>query len=301
MAAGFDTSPYCNMLWALEGLFLWQSGICMTYKLVALDIDGTIRGKEHPISDRTRRSIAQVVEVGVVVTLATGRSYRSAVKQSQDARITAPIVSFQGAHLADPATEEVLWHQPLTEALTREALDALKAVNGWNGDVMAYYGHEVYVNKMTPWIEAYGGRNEVVIHEVGDLKKVAELEPTRLVAVGDPDEVERLEARLQGIFDDSALHVTRSLPQFCEILHPHSGKDKALEQLCKRLGIGREEVVAFGNGYNDVHMLRWAGLGVAIGGAVAQALAASDRTAPPLEEDGVAQVLEELLAQGLFS
>jgi hydroxymethylpyrimidine pyrophosphatase-like HAD family hydrolase len=94
--------------------------------------------------------------------------------------------------------------------------------------------------------------------------------------------------------------VTRSLPQFCEILHPKSGKDKALEQFCKRLSIGPEQVVAFGNGYNDVHMLRWAGLGVAIGGAVPQALAAADRTGPPVEEDGVAQVLEELLAQGMF-
>jgi Cof subfamily protein (haloacid dehalogenase superfamily) len=268
----------------------------VTYKLVALDVDGTIRSKEHPISDRTRRAIAQVIESGAVVTLATGRSYRSAVKQSQDVRITAPIVSFQGAHLADPATEEVFWHQPLTEALTREALDAMRE---WSGDVMAYYGHEVYVNKMTPWIEAYGGRNEVVINEVGDLQKVAGLEPTRLVAVGEPDEIEKLETRLQGIFD-SALHVTRSLPQFCEILHPKSGKDKALEQFCKRLSIGPEQVVAFGNGYNDVHMLRWAGLGVAIGGAVPQALAAADRTGPPVEEDGVAQVLEELLAQGMF-
>lgn len=267
-----------------------------TYKLVALDVDGTIRSKEHPISDRTRRAIAQVVEAGAVVTLATGRSYRSAVKQSQEVGVTAPIVSFQGAHLADPATEEVFWHQPLTEALTREALDAMRA---WSGDVMAYYGHEVYVNKMTPWIEAYGGRNEVVINEVGDLTKVAEMEPTRLVAVGDPEEVEKLESQLQGIFD-SALHVTRSLPQFCEVLHPRSGKDKALEQLCKPLGIGREKVVAFGNGYNDVDMLRWAGLSVAIGGAVPQALAAADRTAPPVEQDGVAQVLEELLAQGMF-
>ncbi|MCH7626487.1 MAG: HAD hydrolase family protein [Chloroflexi bacterium] len=85
-----------------------------------------------------------------------------------------------------------------------------------------------------------------------------------------------------------------------EILHPASGKDKALEWLCGYFGIDQSETVAFGNGYNDVHMLRWAGLGVAISGAVREVLEVADRVAPSIEDDGAAQVLEELLADGLI-
>ena len=99
---------------------------------------------------------------------------------------------------------------------------------------------------------------------------------------------------------DSRLHITRSLPHFCEILHPEGGKHKALEWLCVHLGIRQDETVAFGNGYNDVDMLRWSGLGVAIGGAVPEVLEVADMVAPPLEEDGAAQVLEDLLRRGLI-
>ena len=268
----------------------------MGYKLVALDIDGTIRNNDYPLSDRTRRVIARVIEAGATVTLATGRSFRSALKPSAELNLTSPIASFQGAHLADPITGEVFWHQPLTAAMAHMALDALSS---WTGEVIAYYGDQVYVNMTTPWLEAYEQRNEVQVNVLDDLHYVADLEPTRLVVVGEEDDIRTLERDLLARFD-SQLYVTRSLPHFCEILHPESGKHVALARLCDRLGVGKHETVAFGNGYNDVPMIRWAGLGVAIGGAVPEVLEVAARVAPPIEADGAAQVLEELLDQGLI-
>ena len=268
----------------------------MGYRLIALDIDGTIRSNEYPLSERTRRTVARVMEAGAVVTLATGRMFQAARQSSALLDIKAPIASFQGAHVADPATGEVLWHQPLGPDMARAALDALAP---WGMDVMAYHGDQVYVREMTPWIEAYGQRNEGRVNVVEDLKDFAANELTRLVAVGDEGEIQRLEAELKASFD-SSLYVTRSLAHLCEILHPEGGKDKALSWLCRYLGVGEEETVAFGNGYNDVNMLVWAGLGVAIGGAVPEVLEVADRVAPPIEEDGAAQVLEDLLAQGLI-
>jgi HAD superfamily hydrolase (TIGR01484 family) len=134
---------------------------------------------------------------------------------------------------------------------------------------------------------------------VGDLKEFAANELTRLVVVGDEQEIQRLETELKSEFN-SRLYVTRSLPHFCEILHPQAGKDRALAWISEYLGVRQDETVAFGNGYNDVQMLEWAGLGVAVGGAVSEVLQVADRIAPPIEEDGAAQVLEELLDQGLI-
>ena len=268
----------------------------MGYRLVALDIDGTIRSNEYPLSDRTRRAVDEVREAGAEVTLATGRIFSSAVRSSADLEIRTPIASFQGAHIADPVTGEVLWHRPLTAAM---ALDAFDALDEWEMQVMAYLGHEVYVDHHTPWSLGYGKRNGVRVNVVDDLKEIAAEELTRLVVVGEDADIERLEISLKEQFD-SRLHITRSLPQFCEILHPASGKDKALEWLCGYFGIDQSETVAFGNGYNDVHMLRWAGLGVAISGAVREVLEVADRVAPSIEDDGAAQVLEELLADGLI-
>ena len=271
----------------------------MTYKLVSLDIDGTVRTPTHPVTGHTRRVIAAVEETGAVVTIATGRSYRSAANQARILGISSPIVSFQGAHLADPNTGEVHWHQPLTPDLARKTLDAFDS-DDFPGDVMAYQGHEIFVKEMTEWINAYSGRNEVTVNAVGDLNSIAEQSPTRFVAVGDPNDIEGLESRLLAKFD-STLHITRSLPQFCEVLHPDAGKHKALAEYCVRLGIRPEQVVVIGNGYNDVHMLEWAGLGVATADAVPQALAVADRVTARVQEDGVAQLLDELLQNGLFS
>ncbi len=268
----------------------------MGYRLIALDIDGTIRSPEYPISDRTRAVIASVMDTGAYVTLATGRMFQSAIRSSAGLNITAPMVSFQGAQVTDPATEEVLWHQPLAPHMTLEALDAL-ATRGMG--IMAYYEDRVYVDNMTPWMEAYGERNYVEVVRVDDLRELASQGLTRLVVVGSEEEIPLLVAELGSRFD-SQLYVTRSLPHFCEILHPDGGKDKALNWLCRHLGVREEDTVAFGNGWNDVPMLRWASLGVAIGGAVPEVLEVADRIAPPIEEDGAAHMLEDLLDRGLI-
>lgn len=268
----------------------------MGYRLIALDIDGTIRSNEYPLSDRTRQAIARVMEAGAVVTLATGRMFHSAVRATAELNIRSPIITFQGAKIADPATGDVLWHRPLTTDMAREALDALSP---WGLEVLAYHGDQVYVSRMTPWVEAYEQRNQAVVRVIEDLKELAANGLTRLVVVGREDEIQRLEAELKAGFD-SRLYVTRSLPHFCEILHSEAGKDRALAWLCDYLGVRREETVAFGNGYNDVQMLEWAGLSVAIGGAVPEVLDVADRIAPPIEDDGAAQVLEELLERGLI-
>ena len=268
----------------------------MRYRLVALDIDGTIRSLERSPSDRTRKAIDAAQESGAVVTLATGRMFRSALAATAELDITAPVVTFQGAHVADPTTGEVLWHRPLSPAM---ALDALDALDGWEREIVAYHDDQVYVNMLTRWVEGYEERNQGRVHVVDSLRSLASKELTRLVVVGEERDVCRLETELATAFD-SRLHITRSLPHFCEILHPEAGKHRALDWLCRRLGIAQHQTVAFGNGYNDVHMLRWAGLGVAVDGAVSEVLDVADRVAPPMEDDGVAQVLEDLLEQGLL-
>ena len=267
----------------------------MRYRLIALDIDGTIRSVHHPLTDRTRSAIDAARAKGAIVTIATGRMFKSAISSTTELDLQSPIISIQGAHIADPESGEVLWHQPLTKSMM---LTALNALHNWKGDIVSYHGDRVFVSKVTPWVKAYSERNRGGLKVVSDLKEMASKKPTRIVAVGEDSAVESLTAQLKEQFE-SELHVTRSLPHFCEILHPEGGKHRALAWLCRYLDIDERETIAFGNGYNDVDMLKWAGLGVAVGDAVAEALNVADRIAPPMEEDGAARVLEDLLQQGL--
>ena len=268
----------------------------MPYKLIALDVDGTIRSYDRPTSDRTRRTIESVKRAGAIVTIATGRSYKSGAGAASDVNLTAPIVTFQGAHVADPRSGEVLWHVPLTNEMTAAALDAL---SGWNEIQFAgYLGDEIFVTELTEWARAYGERTGVGVRVV-DYEEFISTSMSRIVAHGDEDVIQRLEGILQDTFNEE-MYVTRSLPYFCEILNPLGGKDKALEWLCGHLGVSRDETVAFGNGYNDVQMLQWASMSVAVGDAVDEVLEIVDVVAPPMEEDGVAQVMDEMLEKGLI-
>ncbi len=268
----------------------------MGYKLIALDVDGTIRSHDRPTSERTRRTIQSVREAGAVVTIATGRSYKSGASAASDVNLTAPIVTFQGAHVADPATGKVLWHVPLTSDMTSATLDALA---GWDGlQAVGYRGDEIFVTELTDWARAYGERTGVGVRLV-DTDGFTSNDMSRIVVHGEDDVIERLERSLKDRFNGD-MYVTRSLPYFCEILHPSGGKDKALEWLCGYLGVSPDQTIAFGNGYNDVQMLEWANMSVAVGDAVSEVLEIADLIAPPMEEDGVAQVLDDLLERGLI-
>ena len=263
------------------------------FRLIALDVDGTIRDRERQISSRTRSAIRRVRDNGAYVTLATGRTFLSALNASTDLGLTCPIITFQGAHVAKP-NGDLLWHTPLTREMTVVALDALADRDEF--EVMAYYGNDIFVVEMSEWAEDYGQRNSIPIRVV-DQDEIRSGPMTRLVVRGDDDAIESLEVELNDRFD-GALYVTRSLSYFCEILHPDAGKDKAIGWLCEHLDISPSDTLAFGNGYNDIQMLSTAGLGVAVDGGVPQAIAAADLVAPSMEDDGVARVLEYLLDGG---
>ncbi len=268
----------------------------MEYKLIALDIDGTIRSNEHPLSKRTCRALEAAREAGAIVTIVTGRMYLSALHVTSDLNLQSPVATYQGAHIADPLTHRVMWHRPLTSQMLCDALDV---ADSGDNEILAHHRGHVYVGRTSEWIEAYVERNHVRVNVVDDLRSLGEEGVTRLIVGGDDDSVDRATLTLKETFD-SRLQIVRSLPYFCEVLHPDTGKDVALERLCKMLGVPREDTVAFGNGDEDAAMISWAGLGVAIGDGTATAKAAADEVAPPLGEDGVAEVVERLLGKGLM-
>ena len=268
----------------------------MTYKLIALDIDGTIKNLNKEITEITQRSLSRTREAGALVTIATGRSFNSAITATRLLNLDSPIVSFQGAHIGDPITSRVIWHMPLTEKMT---LDLLYYLENWPGEILVFVKHKIYVNKITQWTESYVYRNGIEIVRVDDLKSIANKKPTRFVLVDAENEIAEIEKQLIGNFQDG-LHITRSLPNFCEILHPFSGKHRALEVICTRLGISNESVLAFGNGYNDIHMLKWAGLGVAVQGSPEEVIKSADSLCGTVESDGPAILLTSFLEKGLI-
>ena len=268
----------------------------MGYKLIALDIDGTIRSNEHPLSKRTCLALEAARSAGAIVTIVTGRMYLSALHVTADLDLQSPVATYQGAHIADPISHRVLWHRPLTSRMLDDVLDALEI---GDHEILAHHRGHVYVDRVTEWIEAYVERNHVRMHVVDDLRSLGTEGVTRLIVGGEEDNVGRITAELKQTFD-SRLQITRSLPYFCEVLHPDTGKDMALRRLCNLLGIRQKDTIAFGNGDEDAPVIAWAGLGVALSDGSPTAIAAANEVAPTLADSGVAHVVERLLRDGLL-
>lgn len=217
--------------------------------------------------------------------------YQSVVRYAREAGIDDPVVCYQGAVVADPATGEFLRHVPIPLGVAREAIAAIQA-EGLPLNV--YVDDELYVAQETLESEEYARFQRLDVHPVGDLLGWLDKPPTKLVIVADPEKLDGLEVRLKKRFG-GRLYISKSLPQFLELAHPDVTKGTGLDFLAARLGFTREETVSFGDGENDIELLEWAGYGVAVANAHPRVLAVANFVCPSVDEEGVAQVIEAYL------
>jgi Cof subfamily protein (haloacid dehalogenase superfamily) len=217
--------------------------------------------------------------------------FRSVRPYLVEAGIEDPVVCYQGAVVAEPASGRFLRHEPIPLELARETIAAL---DGEGFHVNCYVGDELYVASVTPEAESYASFQDLPVHPVGDLLAWLSEPPTKLVTIGEPALLDGLEARMKTRFD-GRLYISKSLPFFLEFASPDVTKGSGLAFLAEHLGFDAEETVAFGDGENDVELLEWAGYAVAVANAHARVLAVADWVCPPADEEGVAQVVEAFL------
>jgi Cof subfamily protein (haloacid dehalogenase superfamily) len=217
--------------------------------------------------------------------------FRSVLPYLEQAGIDGPVICYQGAVVADPRTGEFLRHEPIPLELARTAIVAI-VEEGFH--VNCYVYDELYVAEVTPEAERYAGFQSIPLHAVGDLAAWLAEPPTKLVAIDEPDVLDRLEARLKKRFA-GRLYISKSLPYFLELASPEVTKGSGLAFLAEHMGFTRQRTVAFGDGENDVELLEWAGFGIAVANAHPRVLGVADWVCPSAEEEGVAQVVEALL------
>ena len=257
----------------------------------ACDLDRTLVAEDAVIRPRTAAAIAATRAAGVHVIVVTGRMFRSVRPYLLAAGLDDPVVCYQGAVVADPATGEFLRHVRVPRALAVEAIDTLVA-RGFH--VNCYVNDLLYVAESTPEARAYADFQKLEIHPVGPLGEWLHDDPTKLVAVGDPDALDELEAELKPRFR-GRLFISKSLPHFLEFAHPDVSKGAGLQFVADLLGFTAAQTVACGDGENDRELLDWAGFRVAVANAHAAVLARADLVVPPVQEEGVAVLLEAYL------
>ncbi len=258
-------------------------------RLVAIDLDDTLLRPDRTISQRVKRALRAVQAQGCMVTLATGRMYRSARPYAEELELDVPLITYQGALVKTSRTEETLWSVSLLPEVLKPLLCWLEQAGV---QIYLYAEDDLYVAELNQIALDYARFTRVDVQAVGKLSRFPLSAATKVVAVADPDHLrDHLQPLAKREFGDR-LTINRSRPHFLEFGHPQATKSQALAFLATRLGIGREQVMAIGDGENDLDMLRYAGVGVAMGNSEPAALAVADFVTKSNDEDGVAVALE---------
>jgi Cof subfamily protein (haloacid dehalogenase superfamily) len=219
--------------------------------------------------------------------------FRSVRPYVLDAGLDGPVICYQGALVVEAGSGEVLSHDPIPLEHARHAIAEIEA-DGFG--VNCYVDDELYVAEVTPEAQYYADYQgvPVPVHPVGSLLEWLEVPPTKLVVVADAERLDPLEASLRPRLA-AELHLVRSLPFFLEVAAAGVTKATGLDVVSRRLGFTAERTIAFGDEQNDFELLDWAGYAVATANAHPRVLERADLVCPPVEQEGVAQVIEAFL------
>ncbi len=267
-------------------------------RLLVLDIDGTIAGQSNEIRDPVKQAVKAAQAKGIHVAIATGRMYRSALRFYTDLGATLPLMAYQGALIKDPSTDQIHRHWTVPRRFVAELLDYFEQPHLRDRlSVHFYINDELYVREVSPATEAYLTRSTAQAIAVGDLRSTLDQEPTKVLALTEDSAlIDDMLDSLRQRYLPAELYLTKSLATFFEATNPLVNKGTAVRYLAEEyLGLQPDNVMVVGDNFNDLEMIQYAGIGVAMGNAPMAVQAAADWVAPDVEEDGVAAAIAEFL------
>ncbi|MFY9176817.1 MAG: Cof-type HAD-IIB family hydrolase [Caldicoprobacterales bacterium] len=265
----------------------------MNYKLIAVDLDDSLLGTDLEISNRNKEALIKAMEKGVLVTIATGRMFISALRYAHQLGLDVPIITYQGGLIKNAFSKDVLYNKTLPMDICRRIIHICKEKSL---HLQIYIGDEYYFEEDNKYSNMYYENIGVKGQAVGPLDKFSFDPPNKLLIIDEPDIIGKLRNEFAKIFDNQ-IEVTTSKPEYLEFTHKDATKGKALEYLANLKGINRENVIAIGDSYNDISMLQYAGLGVAMGNSPEYVKSHADYITGINDEDGVAQAIDKFVLE----
>lgn len=265
-------------------------------KMIAFDIDGTILNDRGELTPRTVAALRRAMDSGIKLVCATGRMYPSALPILRLIGVTSPSVILNGAQIRNPVTHEVVYEHTLGKRLTREMLDFYHD-NGWY--IQIYHDDKLLVaddgDERCKYYESISRVKAVPLG--GDFWKFDGASAKMLGISFDPDIYKIMFNKTNAAFSGK-IYSAASQGRFIEFVHPEVNKARSLAKAAELSGIGRRDVLAFGDGDNDREMLAWAGVGAAMGNAGDGVREQADIVVPDNNSDGVAATIEKFLDRG---
>jgi len=271
--------------------------IClMKYKAIALDLDGTLLNSKKEVSNKNKEIIMKAAKAGVKIILASGRpvpGIKKIAKQLHLEEVGGYILAYNGGMIIDCKTGEVVRRETIPE---KYYADILRCANKFNVATLTYDSEGIISNdENNQYVQLESKINNIPIRQVFHLDEEAQLDPpVKFLCAGDHKVLRNVEAKLNEKFNGT-VNVFFSEPFFLEIMPQGIEKASSLEILLGSLGIDRKHLIACGDGFNDIPMMRYAGLSVAMANAQDETKEWADFIAPSNDEDGVAVAIEKFI------
>jgi len=266
----------------------------MAYKMIVLDLDDTLLRDDQTISPRTKEALMRAQAEGVKVVLASGRPTYGMVgiaKELELEKFGSFILSFNGAKIINCKTGEELFSSTLSVDTVHELYAKSQEENV---SILTYLGDQIITEWKNEYTEVESGLTGMNIREVDSFVQTVDVPVVKSLMVAAPERLIEVEKKLKQQYAGK-LNVMRSKPFFLEFTEVGVDKGTSLHHLIQNLGIAQTEVIAMGDSYNDVAMIEFAGLGVAMGNAPDDIKALADYVTDTNMNDGVAKVVEKFV------
>ena len=267
------------------------------YDMLVLDVDGTLAGSDKQVTENTKKAIIEAQKRGKTVAIASGRSIAGIRKMASDISLEqygGYVIAYNGTTVVNCKTGECIYNQMVPKELVKPVYEAAKRVNA---GIVVYNDNTkemISGNGLNEYIKIDAEACNVTINEVSDFVKAINFPFNKFLLSGKPEHMAEVEKIMAKEFGDR-LNVFRSDPFYVELLPRYVDKGVAVEKLVKHLDIQREKVICIGDSYNDMPMLRFAGMGVAMGNAQQEVKEMADYVTLSNDEDGIVNVIDKFM------
>ena len=265
----------------------------IAYRAIALDLDGTLTNHDKEVTPITRQALMKAQKNGAHIILASGRPTYGIAPIADHLEINkydGYVLSYNGGKIVKWQTKEEIYsnHLPndVIPILYNYAKEKSHALLGYSGkEIITEMPDDEYVKEESRI-------NKMQIRKINNLMESLEPNPTKLLMTGDPSLMIKAEEELSELVGNR-MDVFRSAPFFIELVPRGIDKAQSLNRLLGLIGLTPNDMIAFGDGYNDLSMLKLAGIGVAMANAVPEVRAEADFITKSNEEDGVAFAIQK--------
>lgn len=267
----------------------------MAYEILVLDIDGTLTNSQKEVSEQTMNAILKAQERGHIVVLASGRptpGILDLAKRLKLSEYNGYVLSYNGGKIIRCKNNEIIYQKPLPHEIIPKLYEA--AVENSVGILTYEDNYVIAGTDIDEYILKEVKLNHMTLKKVDNFPSYVTFEVNKCLITGHGSHLEKVEQIMKAKFGD-LLNIYRSEPYFLEIMPQNIDKAYSLSKLLEYLGLSNEQMISCGDGFNDVSMIQYAGLGVAMANAQDIVKEAADYITLSNDEDGIAHVIHEFL------